>query len=93
MRKSVQRNFLLFIAAILFCADISAAELKIIAITDTHGAWRSMPEHNWLQMAYGISESESKDDIPVLKIDCGDTLSGSREAAESGYMLGIHALN
>ncbi len=72
---------------------LNAASFRLIVTTDTHSAWRSSPEHNWLQMAAGIKAVGACDGLPLLKIDCGDTLSGSREAEESGYTLGLHALN
>ena len=85
------KRYLLLLS--LFCSFItlSAAHCRIVGITDTHGAWRSTPKANWLKIASALKALP--DDPPKILIDCGDTLSGSREAAESDFTLGILALN
>ena len=82
----------LLLLSSFFCfLTLSAARCRIVGTTDTHGAWRSTPEANWLKLAHAINALP--DDPPKILIDCGDTISGSREAAESDFTLGILALN
>lgn len=82
---------LLFLSSFFWFLTLSAARCRIVGVTDTHGAWRSTPKANWLKLAHALSALP--DDPPKILIDCGDTVSGSREAAESDFTLGVLALN